>query len=88
MHGFGEGSYCVPTDLAVDTVKSYLFVADHDSNIIQVFKISYPEPSKFPCLFEYIDKYGDGKGSDEGQLNCPCGLAVSKEGPGLFVCDL
>ena len=88
VHGFDEGSYCVPTGLAVDTVKSYLFVADRDNNIIQVFKISYPEPSKFPCLFKYIDKYGDGKGSDEGQLNCPCGLAVSKEGLGLFVCDL
>lgn len=88
VYGFGGASYCVPTGLAVDTVKSYLFVADRDNNIIQVFKISYPEPSKFPCLFEYIDKYGDGKGSDEGQLNCPCGLAVSKEGLGLFVCDL
>ena len=88
-HGFGEGSYCVPTGLAVDTVKSYLFVADRDNNIIQVFRISYPEPASFHvCLNTSVDKYGDSKGSDEGQLNCPCGLAVSKEGLGLFVCDL
>ena len=90
VHDFavGEGSYCVPTGLAVDIVNFCLFVADRDNNIIQQFRINYPKPGRFPCRFEHMNKYGDGKGSDEGQLNCPCGLAVSKKGLGLFVCDL
>ena len=84
--GFGEGAFFFPTGLAVDTVQSCLFVADRN-NIIQKFKISYPKAGKFPCLFEYIEKYGR-KGSDKGQLSCPCGLAFSSKGYGLFVCDL
>ena len=84
--GFGEGTFFFPAGLAVDTVQSCLFVADRN-NIIQKFKISYPKAGKFPCLFEYIEKYGS-KGSDNGQLSCPCGLAFSSKGYGLFVCDL
>ena len=85
--GFGEGTFCHPTGLAMDTVQSCLFVADRNNNIIQKFKITYPDAGKFPCQFEYIEKYG-GKGSEDGQLNCPGGLAFSKKGLGLFVCDL
>ena len=84
--GFGEGTFFSPAGLAVDTVGSCLFVADRN-NLIQKFKISYPKADKFPCQFEYIEKYGS-KGSDKGQLNCPCGLAFSSKGLGLFVCDL
>lgn len=84
--GFGEGTFFFPTGLAVDTLGSCLFVADRN-NIIQKFKVSYPKADKFPCQFEYIEKYGS-KGSDKGQLNCPCGLVFSTKGLGLFVCDL
>ena len=84
--GFGDGTLFSPTGLAVDAVESCLFVAD-SNNIIQKFKISYPEAGKFPCQFEYVTKFG-GKGSDLGQLSHPCGLALSRKGLGLFVCDL
>ena len=83
--GFGEGTFFFPTGLAVDAVESCLFVADRN-NIIQKFKITYPDANKFPCQFEYVKKYGS-KGSEKGELNCPCGLAFSKKESRLFVCD-
>ena len=83
--GFGEGNFFFPTGLAVDVAESCLFVVDHN-NIIQKFKITYPGANKFPCQFEYIEKYGR-KGNEKGELNCPSGLAFSKKELRLFVCD-
>lgn len=82
--GPGEGTFYNPTGLAVDTVSSYLYVADHN-NIIQKFKIAYNEGTP-PCKLQYVTQYG-GKGRRQGQLQCPCGLALSKSGSQLYVCD-
>ena len=84
--GFGEGTFCFPTGLTVDATESCLFVVDRDNNNIQKFKITYPDANKFPCQFEYVEKYGS-KGGELGELNCPCGLAFSKKESRLFVCD-
>ena len=82
--GPGEGTFYNPTGLAVDTVGSYLYVADHN-NIIQKFKIAYDEGTP-SCKLQYVDQYGR-KGRKPGELQCPCGLALSKSGSRLYVCD-
>lgn len=85
-HGSGEGKFHNPTGLAVDVANSYLYVSDHN-NIIQKFKIEYhDDEGTFPCQFRYVKQYG-GKGRKLGQLQCPCGLALSKSGSKLYVCD-
>ena len=82
--GSGKGTFYNPTGLAVDSAGSYLYVADHN-NIIQKFKIEYDEGAS-SCQFQYVAQYG-GKGRGPGQLQCPCGLAVTKSGSKLYVCD-
>ena len=82
--GMGKGTFYNPTGLAVDRVSNYLFVADHN-NIVQQFKMKYDPTTKKLSGFEYVKCYGE-KGYGVGQLECPCGLAFSKE-LGLFVCD-
>ena len=83
--GPGKGDFYNPTGLAVDAVGLHLYIADHN-NIIQKFKIKYDEETLQLCKFKYVTQYG-GKGGKEGQLACPCGLALSRSGSKLYICD-
>jgi len=74
--GNGPGDFCHPQDVVLDPQTGHLVVSEWYNHRIQVIGDDG----------SHIRLIGNGEGQQDGQFDCPWGLALSNEGD-LFVCD-
>jgi DNA-binding beta-propeller fold protein YncE len=78
---FGEGQFCFPSGVAVTSESSFVIVADLGSHRVQVLRLVVGVDG-ISAHLEFVRSLGNGRGSDEGQLNNPFGVALLQSNGG------
>jgi len=86
--GNGEGEFDLPSGLALDTAKKYLYVADTRNNRIQIIDVDgncsgSDELANDVC---FVLEFGTS-GNGEGEFDLPSGLALHTDNDMLYVAD-
>jgi DNA-binding beta-propeller fold protein YncE len=78
---YGEGKFSYPIGVAVTSDSSFVIVADFNNNRVQVLRLVVGADG-ISAHLEFVRSLGSGKGSAEGQLKYPNGVALLQSNGG------
>jgi DNA-binding beta-propeller fold protein YncE len=84
--GMGVTQLCQPMGIAISNIHKVLYVADSGSHRVLAFALQAAKSDTIGLSHAFIASYG-AHGSSHGQLDCPCGLALSPDQCVLYVVD-